>query len=91
MRKYVSKKMVGDVELTTELILPDVLPDDRQVFNVDQLIEYLKPTHPKISRSTIDKWVGKTRSKIMKFPFHKKGRPLYFYKDEIDNWLKSKS
>ncbi len=59
-----------------------------EIMGMQELIEYLKPY--KITRSTIDKWIMKTKRKLCDFPFHKAGRKLHFYRSEIELWLRSK-
>lgn len=58
-----------------------------EILNMGELLKYLKPY--KITRSTVDKWIMQTKRKRNDFPFHKKGKRLYFYESEIETWLRS--
>lgn len=62
--------------------------ENEDVMQMPDLIEHLKPYG--YTRKTIDKWIMKAKRKIMDFPFHKAGRKLFFYRREIDFWLRSK-
>lgn len=66
----------------------NILTNQPDVLSMADLVNYLKPYN--LTRSSIDKWIMQTKRKLNNFPFHKKGKRLYFYKSEIDEWFRSK-
>ena len=78
------------IKLTEQYISKQQDSHTTEIINgTKELAKYLKPY--KISKSTLDKWVMNAKRKLNDLPFHKPGKNVYFYRSEIDEWLKSKS
>jgi excisionase family DNA binding protein len=76
------------VKIQTLKVLHTKMIQSKGIFSTTkELAKYLEPF--KITKSTLDKWVMQTKRKQNNLPFHKKGKTLYFYRSEIDEWLKS--
>ena len=59
-----------------------------RIMDIDELTTYLKPY--KIPKGTLYKYTMKPYGKKRKIPCFKRGKRLFFYKNEIDMWLRSK-
>jgi excisionase family DNA binding protein len=74
--------LTKEVSEIKQLVLKRSIEEQRKInnwFDVENLCIY-HPDKPK--KQTVYKWVNKGS-----IPYHKTGKRLRFYKDEIDNWL----
>jgi|GEM_PF-6263413 len=85
--------MIEKISITQEEILSTskerTTNMNEVVMGMGELVEYVKPYNKKISQSTIYKWIMLAKRKRNTFPFHKRGKNLYFFKPEIDKWFRS--
>jgi len=64
-------------EAVTELA-EQVKPRPPKPFNVDEACQYLG-----VPKGTLYQLTSKKR-----IPFHKRGRKLFFYQDQLDSWIR---